>query len=310
MITVYDLIKDFPESIKRSYEFETPKLRNNFKRIIVVGMGANYNAGLLLKQFLRDELPVEVFTRPTKMVDSKTLVVLMSYSGNTKEVINAFNKIEHKKNFLIITSGGKLLKIAKKARVKIIKLPEDLHHRFTFCECFFPLLKCLEMAGIAKSREEIIKDLPRLLRRKERKIEKIAHKLALKIKNKTPLFYATNYFWPVAYRFQASLEEDVKIICHANNLTELFHNELEALPKAKFYPFLFIDKRESGPFKKQIKFFKKRLKHYYEFPFYKYFRIERTFLAFYFAYFLAFYLSRIKHAVMGKTPISDKIKGL
>jgi len=100
-------------------------------------MGGNHVAAYALRQFLRNEINVEVLTNMHK-TDDKTLVVFLSYSGNTKEIISAFRKLKNKENALIVSSGGKLLQSAKRNKIKYIQIPENLHQRFTFAECFFP----------------------------------------------------------------------------------------------------------------------------------------------------------------------------
>lgn len=307
--SVYPLIKGFTDTIKHSFEdIEVPKIKSKPSRIVVVGMGANYNAGLLLKEMLRDEIRVEVYQREFKKSKDE-LIIFLSYSGNTKEVLNVFDKTLGK-NFLVVSSGGELIKRAKRRKCAIVEVPAHLHPRFTFSECFFPVLKCLGESGIIKKKNSIVKKIADVLEKEDRRLEHEAKKLAGHVGNKIPLIYSTEYFSPVAYRFSSSLSEDDKIICHTNRITELFHNELEALPSEKFFPMLFIDKKESLVYFRQIEFFKKRLKKFFYFGYENYPREVRVFLAFSFAYYLGFYLSLIyKNKIpMGETPVSDEIK--
>lgn len=303
---VYKLVENFPEKIKKAYESEVPVLENKYKDIVFIGKGGNYIAGLLLKEILRNEIEVKT----ELFINNKSLIVLASYSGNTKEVLKTFEKIKNKKNVLVITSGGKLLKIAEKTKINLIKIESGINPRFTFSECFFPVLKCLEKSKIIKSKENIIYRIIRSLKNNSKKIEKNAEHLAKKIHNKIPLFYSSMYFYPASYRMQTIVEEDSKIIGHSNIITEIFHNEIEALPNKKFFPVLIIDNQELESFKSQVIFFKKILDDYYEFKFHNYLREEKMFLIFYFSDFLGFYLSKIKKTKMGITPLTDEIKKL
>ena len=306
---VYALIKGFGDTIKHSFEdIAVPVFDKKYKKISVVGMGANYNAGLLLKEMLRDEIRVEVYQRPF-IKEKDELVIFLSYSGNTKEVLHVYDKILGN-DLLVVTSGGKLMDWAKKRRVKIIEVPPHLHPRFTFSECFFPVLKCLGESGIIKKKNHVVSKIHDAVQNEDRRLQKEAEGLAKHIGKKVPLFYATEYFWPVAYRFQSSLSEDDKIICHANRITELFHNELEAIPSEKFFPVLFVDKKETWVYTHMIEFFKKKLGKFFYFGYEDYSKEERTFLAFLLAYYLGFYLAiSYKNKVpMGETPVSDLIK--
>ncbi len=308
MDEIYSLVEKFPEKIKDSYETEVLRSNKNFEGIVFVGMGGNYIAGLVLKEILRKEISVEVCQSSEILLDYKTLVILTSYSGNTKEVVDIFDKLKDRGNILVVTSGGELLKKAKKKKVKLIKIPSDIHQRFTFAECFFPILKYLENSGMIKSKKKIVKRIVMTLKKNKKIIEEDAIQLAFRLKNENPLFYASQYFYPAAYRMQTAIEEDVKIICHANKITELFHNELEALPASYFFPVLILDKKEIQPFVKQVKFFKKHIKDFYEIGYGKYSKEERMFLIFYFVDFLGYHLSRLKDTDIGETPLSDKIK--
>jgi len=200
------------------------------------------------------------------------------------------------------------LRLAKKHKCSIIKVPSNLHERFTFAYGFFPVLKFFENCHLIKDKRGVVFKIFETLNRNKSHLIRESKELALKLKNKYPLFYGTNYFYPVCYRMQTSIEEDAKIICHSNKITELFHNELEANPAQDFYPFLIIDKEESIKYKKQVSFFKKIIKGYFEFKFEKHSREERMFLLFYFTDFLGYYLSKLRKTHMGKTPLSDKIK--
>ena len=82
------------------------------------------------------------------------------------------------------------------------------------------------------------------------------------------------------------------------------------MPNKKFFPVLIIDYQETKDFKKQISFFKKHIKNFYEIGFNNYTKEEKMFLTFYFADFLGYYLSKLKKEKMGETLITDKIKKL
>jgi len=307
-MNIYNYVCDFPNQIENSYLLDVPKTKKKFRNFRVIGMGGSYIAGLLIKEYLRDELDIEAYPGELPEIDKKTLVILISYSGNTKETVQAFNKYK-KNDVLVITSGGKLRELAVKNKKLLIEMPEKLHQRFTFSYGFFPVIKFLEKNNYLKTRKKTINKTVKILKKYKWKIEKEARELAGKIKNKQLLCYATNYFYPSAYRFQTSLEEDIKAICHANRITELFHNELETFPDNKSYVILIIDNQEIKKFRKQMNYFK-RLINYHEIKYKRFPKEIRIFVMFYFVDFLGFYLSRIKHTKMGETPLSDRIKKL
>jgi len=305
------LILRFPERIREAYDINVGKLNRIFDNIVFIGMGGSYIAGLTFKSLYQEELrmPIEV-RHSVSYINSHTLYVLVSYSGTTKEVLQALNKLKnvHSENLLVITSGGKLLKEARKRKIEYVKVKPGLHQRFTFAELFFPIVRVFEKAGYLRSKREEVHKIIKTLKKSADKLDKGARVLAAKIRDDNPLIYASEYFYPVAYRLQTSLEEDAKIVCHSNQIPELFHNELEALPASYFIPILIIDRKETREYKKQIKFFKKHTKFFYELGGEKYSREERMFLLFYFADFLGYYLSELKSTDFGETPLSDQVK--
>jgi len=210
MNRIYELVERFPEKIENSYYMKVPKVDKNFDRIVFFGMGGNYIAGQVLKELLRNEIPLEIFTENSDF-DDKTLIILASYSGNTREVIDVFNKLKKKDNVLVICSGGELLKKAEKKNVKLLRIPSNVHQRFTFAECFFPVLKFLEVSGLIKDKSKLVKKIIKDLTNEKDRIERDAINLAILLKNDIPLFYSSNFFYPVAYRMQTAIEEDVKI---------------------------------------------------------------------------------------------------
>lgn len=313
---VYNIINKFPDRIKEAYRINVPKFEKKPKKIIYVGMGGCYIAGLVLKEMILDELniPFEVFPGYSGKINSlkkDTLIILASYSGETKEVLSFFNKLASQKiksNILVICSGGTLLELAKQNKTHLIEIKSDLHQRFTFPYIFFPLLKFLDISFISGTKDSLVNEIIKSLQKNKKELEKEAEKIASKFRFRNPLVYGTNYFYPACYRMQTSLEEDAKIVTHSNRITEMFHNELESMPSFKFYPILIIDKEEAKGFEKQINYFKKRIKSFYEFSHYNYHREERMFLFIYFADYLGYYLSKLKGTPMGLTPLSDEIK--
>jgi len=307
---IYDFVKGFPDQIENSYAIEVPRHWKEFERVVIIGMGGSYIAGLVLKEFIKDEIkmPIEVYSGEIPYVDDKTLIVLISYSGNTKEIVSAFWKLR-KRNLVVISSGGKLVKFAKKNKKILIKTPLGLHQRFTFAYGFFPLLKFFEKTKYISSKEKIVDRIILSLKMNQNELENQAIKLATRLHIKIPLFYGTDYFYPACYRLQTAIEEDTKIICHSNKIPELFHNELESFPNS-YLPILILDNKESLTYKKQMKYFKNLARDYFEFQFEKHMKEERMFLAIYFADFLGFYLSKIRGTPMGETPLSDEIKKL
>jgi glucose/mannose-6-phosphate isomerase len=310
---IYALIEDFPEQVRNSYNLDIShvKLHHEFKRIVIFGMGGSYIGGYILKRLVEDEIkiPVQVCNSTLKSAEKDTLLILSSYSGNTKEVLEVFRRFR-KRHLLVISSGGKLISFAKKHRMPFIKVPENLHQRFTVSYGIFPLLKIFEGLKLIKPKKKFVDKIVKDLHRNRYRIENEGIKLSLMMRHRTPLFYSSSFFYPLAYRLQTSLEEDAKTICHSNKITELFHNELECFPNHYSIPILIIDKKETKRFSKQIDYFRRLVRDHFEFGFEKFQKEERMMFGIYMADFLGYYFSKIKDTPIGETPLSDEIKKL
>ncbi len=305
---IYNLINKLPKSVEEADKIIVPRFEKKFSQVTIIGMGGSYIAGLIMQNLLKNKIKVNVYNTIPKIIPESSLVILISYSGNTKEILNAFNQLK-KENLLVISSGGKLLLTALKNKKKTLRIPSHLHQRFTLVYLLVPLINFFSNFKLLK--KSLVKKIIKSLKKNRTQIEQEAKKLAVKLEDKLPLFYASEFFYPIAYRLQTSIEEDVKIICHSNVFPEIFHNELESLDENS-HPVLILDKNDVKPYKKQIEFFKNHIKNYYEIKFNKTSKQIRLFLLVYFTDFLGYYLSLIKKnkIFMGETPVSDGIKEL
>ncbi|MFQ6081141.1 MAG: SIS domain-containing protein, partial [Candidatus Bathyarchaeia archaeon] len=124
--------------------------------VIIVGMGGSAIGGEMLRDWLRDELPLPIkvcrdYSLPA-YADENTLVFAISHSGNTEETLNAFVDAIHRKCMTItITSGGHLLSFSKKLQIPHVTIPTGLPPRVAIPYLFFPLPILMERMGILKN---------------------------------------------------------------------------------------------------------------------------------------------------------------
>src|SRR3989344_5840205 len=106
-----ELVENFPEMCKQALRLTVPKKNlKGVKSILVIGMGGSGITGDIIRDCC--ELRVDV-CRDYKLpkCDPETLVIAISYSGNTEETLSSFTQALGLKNTLAITSGGKLLEL-------------------------------------------------------------------------------------------------------------------------------------------------------------------------------------------------------
>lgn len=132
--------KDFIESLTRNKEYslhvkedlKRKMGKGGFKNIVFVGMGCSAIVSDVIKGFFIDQkIPTGVrvandydfrYTIGREVLkDSRTLVIFSSYSGHSKETIEAYGRIKGlTKNIIFLTSGGRLGGIGERDSISII----------------------------------------------------------------------------------------------------------------------------------------------------------------------------------------------
>ena len=93
---IHELIANLPEQIRNSYSIDIPKINRNFKKVIIMGMGGSYIGGGIFKRLVQDEIkiPIQV-CNSLNFIEEGSLLILSSYSGNTKEVVEVFHEFKN-----------------------------------------------------------------------------------------------------------------------------------------------------------------------------------------------------------------------
>ena len=242
----------------------------NFSQIIGVGMGGSAISFDFLRSFLRYanvKIPVESnrdYNLPP-YADENTLVVLISYSGNTEETLSCFlDAIEKGCPIVALTSGGILEAFCIKFGLPYVKLPSGLPPRASLPYLFFPLLVVLEKLNVhptfKKDVEEtlaVVEVLKEELKPETLIIDNLAKRIAICLYNKIPLIYGHTYFDSVANRIKCQFNENSKVIALSEVLPEMNHNgivgwEAETQLLESFYPVFIRDPNESPAIKARI----------------------------------------------------------
>ena len=221
-----EAIKNF----SRQFEYE-PKVENEdglgkFNRFVVVGMGgSNHPTGLL--KIWKPELDITIhrnYGLPSIPEEGlkNSLIILSSYSGNTEEVTDAFHAAgERKLARAVISTGGKLLDLAKKEKVPFVEIPDtNIQQRLALGLIFKALLKVM-------GQEEALGEVRQLAGSLDvTRYESTGRGLAEKLKGFVPIVYSSARNGPLAYVWKIVLNETAKIPVFYNVLPELNHNEM------------------------------------------------------------------------------------
>ncbi len=223
---MYEAIKNFHEQFAFEPQIENASLLPQATKYVVVGMGGSHLAADLLRVWnpALNLIIHEDYGLPAMSDDElrERLIILSSYSGNTEEVLEAFEEARIKNlPCAVITIGGKLLELAKTNSVPYIQMPDTgIQPR---CALGFSLMALFKLIDQPEALQEA-RQLSSLLRPDE--FESSGQELAKKLQGFVPVIYSSRRNIPIAYNWKIKLNETGKIPAFYNFFPELNHNEM------------------------------------------------------------------------------------
>jgi glucose/mannose-6-phosphate isomerase len=208
------------------------------EEIIVAGMGGSAMGGELLKHWLHRDTPIPIevcrdYVLPA-YADENSLVICISYSGETEETLSAFVDAAKRDCMLVtITSGGHLKTFSQKLGVPHISIRSGLAPRAAIAYIFFPLIVLVEKLHVVKDVNGEVEETLRVLQKlsDENKLEarsesNPAKNLASAIEGTIPIIYGFRQYEAVAQRLKCQFNENSKIPSKFDVFSELNHNEV------------------------------------------------------------------------------------
>ena len=173
---MYKVYNKWPEIAKKS--FESQKDTENFENIehiVFGGMGGSGAIGDMFESILsKTKIRVNVvkgYVLP-ETVNSNTLVIIVSVSGNTIETISLLKSAKKIGTKIIaFSSGGKIQEYCIKNNIKHILVPKFHSPRATFPSFLYTMLKVLYKT--LKIKEDNIRDSIKKLEILQRKINSL-----------------------------------------------------------------------------------------------------------------------------------------
>jgi len=243
----------------RKMEFE------NIDHIIFAGMGGSGAIGDAFASILsKTKIHVSVikgYLLPNT-VNSKSLVITTSISGNTVETLSILNSANKKGcKIIAIASGGKMEEFCNKEKIDFRKISEIHSPRSSFVKFFYALLKILKPI-LPITNEDIIESIKKMeelnnnISSENLSNNNSALELAKWISG-IPLIY---YPWGLnasAIRFKNSLQENSKVHVIIEDIIESSHNGIISWEKtSKVQPILLQGKDDHSKTKERWKIIK------------------------------------------------------
>ncbi len=206
--------------------------------IVVAGMGGSALAVMLLKTWLKNDLPepfelVRSYNLPT-YVDQDTLVIISSYSGNTEEALACYKEAKQRgARLAVVASGGQLITDAKQDKVVYTTLPAGIQPRYGVIYSLKAILGLLNRFNLVEDDKiQSVDQISGWLKTESDKWLKevplkdnLAKQLAMQAVGKTAIFYGGELTAPLAYKWKISWNENAKNLAFWNEYPEFNHNE-------------------------------------------------------------------------------------
>ena len=236
MHSVYDR---WPEIAKESYESNYDSIDfGDINHIVFAGMGGSGAIGDLFYSILSKTkvhvCVVKGFLLP-KTVDSNTLVITTSISGDTVEtlsVLDAAKKIGTK--LVAFSAGGNMEKYCSKNNVQYRKIPQLHSPRASFPAFLYSILKILESV-IPVKKEDVAKSINQLdILQKQISSSNLENNPSLDLAewlSGIPMIYYPWGLQAAAIRFKNSLQENAKVHAMAEDVIEACHNGIVSWEK-------------------------------------------------------------------------------
>lgn len=239
------LLIDFPKHLEAGWweanAIELPRAYHTTKEVILCGMGGSAIGADIVSTLPKDyaKQPLHVirgYDLPS-WINESTLVIVISYSGNTEETLSCFHQAVAKKaKIFTLSKDGELAELAHKHNVPYYRIPDTIIPRASLGYQAASLINVL-------TRTHKIHDAVNNLQRPISLLSKLNDELAPAVPTKQnpakllatflygriPLIIGSGILEPVARRFKDQINENAKTFAVFETAPELSHNVTEGL---------------------------------------------------------------------------------
>jgi glucose/mannose-6-phosphate isomerase len=247
------------QQYRRNFDFSWSAPRA-IQNVVVAGMGGSGLAAKAYKVAGGPHVPFEIvqdYEIPS-YTDENTLLICLSYSGNTEEILSVFQQAldshQHDKPMMVvIASGGKLVEQAQANNVPVVQLPAGYQPRFTFGYQYRALAEIFAATPLVngeisriEAAAERLKDFVQSWLPAVPSKDNQAKQIAQDVIGKSVVVYSDPKLFPAAYKWKISFNENAKQVAWCNQLPEFDHNEILGWTRQPVdKPYTVIDLRSS-----------------------------------------------------------------
>lgn len=238
-------IQDSPEQVETTWaDFKNqglPTLFINAKSVLILGMGGSAQGGGIVASLAQNQSSIPIYVLRDYdipgWVDKNTLVIAVSYSGETEEVISAFMAAcKHTDKLITISTGGRIYSLGTQHKAFHYRVRYGAQPRAAMGVLLTAVLAIFSKLKIIEISDDDISEAVLLMRALKKKIDvevperrNPAKVLAKKIVGRIPIIYGSGNLSEVARRIKGQFNESSKTVSFFEVLPELNHNSLAGL---------------------------------------------------------------------------------
>lgn len=233
-------IQELPDQVETAWQqtqkFVVPTTYIKAKNIVILGMGGSAIGGSFIESIAAGQSSVPVIVNRDydlpHFVDHNSLVIGVSYSGNTEETLTAFSQAgKCGAKLLAVSCGGAIASICRKYNAPMFKIEYGAMPRAAIGYTFTPVLGIFNKLGLINLSPREVEDSVLLLRAYQKKIhpgvptnQNLAKQVAERIQGKIPMIMGSGYLSAMARRFKTQINENSKSAAIFEIMPELCHN--------------------------------------------------------------------------------------
>ncbi len=244
---MYGLTATFPDQCAKALEIArsapVPSGRTRPDLVVLSGLGGSAAGGDFVKALFEAQGKVPFLVNRDYHLPAYcgpgTLVVVVSYSGNTEETVSAYLDARGRGcPIIVVASGGKLAEMAREDGFPLVLIPGGQPPRTALAYLFVPVLAVCETLGLLPAQD--YDALFAVLREGVAKWgvetpadQNPAKRLAETLHGKVSVLYGLGpWQGAVANRWKGQINENSKNMTFSHTFPELCHNEILGWVKA------------------------------------------------------------------------------
>ncbi|TSC93450.1 MAG: glucose/mannose-6-phosphate isomerase [Candidatus Berkelbacteria bacterium Licking1014_85] len=236
-------ILDWPDIIAAVWadmkHFVLPSNYSRIDNVLILGMGTNRAIAQCLKSaaFEHSNIPVEIVSDyiAPKYITNTTLVIALSYSGNTEEIVASFlSAAKNNGKIIAISSEGELSSICRKYHAPYYTINYGAESRAAMGYGFIAILSIMAKLGLVEINDKSMQNLVKMLKNLIKKINpsnprhlNYALQIAEKIYDKIPYLIGSPILEGVISRAKQQFNENAKTISFCDLIPESLHNSIK-----------------------------------------------------------------------------------